>query len=328
MMARARQLPGARQPSTPCSASSPRARTPSPRAGTRSGAAGRCGCRPRRRPSRPPAQGGGHGVLAGPGPAAWPRRRDPPDAIVMTSFGDATVNHATALAAFNTARYGARIGLPMPVLFVCETTRQGSASPPGLDRGHVREPAAPPLPTGWWRAGRDLGHRGRCVPPRAGRSRPMFLHLVVPVGPSVRRRAGVPSPTRSRPSNGRIRSSVTGAAWRSGPPHPTSSAPRRRCPRARVGCRRGATHRPRLSTTAKSPLGPLSPRPGRGSDCGANARRRSTGDRLRHAPRDGDNPPPAPWPGTSTRPSPTSWPGDRSSSSSGRTLRARAACTT
>ena len=38
----------------------------------------------------------------------------PADAIVMASFGDATVNHATALAAFNTARYGARVGLPMP----------------------------------------------------------------------------------------------------------------------------------------------------------------------------------------------------------------------
>jgi len=53
----------------------------------------------------------------------------PPDAIVMCSFGDATVNHATALAAFNTARYGARIGLPMPILFVCEDNQTGISVP-------------------------------------------------------------------------------------------------------------------------------------------------------------------------------------------------------
>jgi 2-oxoisovalerate dehydrogenase E1 component len=53
----------------------------------------------------------------------------PPDAIVMCSFGDATVNHATALSAFNTARYGARIGLPMPILFVCEDNQTGISVP-------------------------------------------------------------------------------------------------------------------------------------------------------------------------------------------------------
>ncbi|MGH2462336.1 MAG: thiamine pyrophosphate-dependent enzyme, partial [Candidatus Limnocylindria bacterium] len=53
----------------------------------------------------------------------------PPDSIVMCSFGDATVNHATALAAFNTARYGARIGLPMPILFVCEDNQTGISVP-------------------------------------------------------------------------------------------------------------------------------------------------------------------------------------------------------
>ena len=53
----------------------------------------------------------------------------PADAIVMCSFGDATVNHATALAAFNTARYGARIGLPMPILFVCEDNQTGISVP-------------------------------------------------------------------------------------------------------------------------------------------------------------------------------------------------------
>jgi 2-oxoisovalerate dehydrogenase E1 component len=47
--------------------------------------------------------------------AAWPH-----DAIVVCSFGDASVNHATALAALNTAGHCAHQHLPLPLLFVCE----------------------------------------------------------------------------------------------------------------------------------------------------------------------------------------------------------------
>lgn len=43
-----------------------------------------------------------------------------PDAVVMCSFGDASANHCTALAAFNAARYIKKRGTPLPVLFVCE----------------------------------------------------------------------------------------------------------------------------------------------------------------------------------------------------------------
>ena len=53
----------------------------------------------------------------------------PSDAIVLCSFGDASANHATALAAFNTARYAVRIGLPMPILFVCEDNGTGISVP-------------------------------------------------------------------------------------------------------------------------------------------------------------------------------------------------------
>ncbi|HEX3219596.1 MAG TPA: thiamine pyrophosphate-dependent enzyme [Candidatus Limnocylindria bacterium] len=53
----------------------------------------------------------------------------PPDAIVLCSFGDASANHATALAAINTARYAVRIGLPMPILFVCEDNGTGISVP-------------------------------------------------------------------------------------------------------------------------------------------------------------------------------------------------------
>jgi 2-oxoisovalerate dehydrogenase E1 component len=44
----------------------------------------------------------------------------PADGIVYCSFGDGTVNHATALAGINAARYGHRRGSPTPILFVCE----------------------------------------------------------------------------------------------------------------------------------------------------------------------------------------------------------------
>jgi len=42
------------------------------------------------------------------------------DALVLCSFGDASANHATALSAFNLARYAQRRGNPMPILFLCE----------------------------------------------------------------------------------------------------------------------------------------------------------------------------------------------------------------
>ncbi|HSM38799.1 MAG TPA: thiamine pyrophosphate-dependent enzyme [Candidatus Limnocylindrales bacterium] len=53
----------------------------------------------------------------------------PSDAIVCCSFGDASANHATALSAINTARYAARTGLPMPILFVCEDNGVGISVP-------------------------------------------------------------------------------------------------------------------------------------------------------------------------------------------------------
>ena len=44
----------------------------------------------------------------------------PSDSIAVCSFGDASANHASALAAINAARYSQRQGNPMPVLLVCE----------------------------------------------------------------------------------------------------------------------------------------------------------------------------------------------------------------
>jgi 2-oxoisovalerate dehydrogenase E1 component len=56
-----------------------------------------------------------------------------PDAIVLCSFGDASLNHATAQAALNTSAQIAFQGLPLPLLYVCEDNGLGISvpSPPG-----------------------------------------------------------------------------------------------------------------------------------------------------------------------------------------------------
>ncbi|GAA1612140.1 thiamine pyrophosphate-dependent enzyme [Saccharothrix algeriensis] len=53
-------------------------------------------------------------------PPTWPR-----DAVVVCSFGDASVNHASATAAFNTAGWADFTGLRLPLLFVCEDNGLG-----------------------------------------------------------------------------------------------------------------------------------------------------------------------------------------------------------
>ncbi|MBW3603875.1 MAG: MFS transporter [Actinobacteria bacterium] len=49
----------------------------------------------------------------------------PDDSIVCCSFGDASANHASALTGINAARYGARLGGGVPILFVCEDNGLG-----------------------------------------------------------------------------------------------------------------------------------------------------------------------------------------------------------
>jgi 2-oxoisovalerate dehydrogenase E1 component len=49
----------------------------------------------------------------------------PADALVVCSFGDASVNHAAATAAFNTAGWCDHSGLRLPLLFVCEDNAIG-----------------------------------------------------------------------------------------------------------------------------------------------------------------------------------------------------------
>ncbi|WP_033342311.1 thiamine pyrophosphate-dependent enzyme [Catenuloplanes japonicus] len=53
----------------------------------------------------------------------------PPDAIVVASFGDASVNHASAQAAFNTAGWSDHSGAKVPLLLVCEDNGLGISVP-------------------------------------------------------------------------------------------------------------------------------------------------------------------------------------------------------
>jgi 2-oxoisovalerate dehydrogenase E1 component len=51
------------------------------------------------------------------------------DAVVMCSFGDASLNHATAQAALNTSAQITFQGLPLPLLYVCEDNGLGISVP-------------------------------------------------------------------------------------------------------------------------------------------------------------------------------------------------------
>jgi len=51
------------------------------------------------------------------------------DSIVICSFGDASVNHATALTAFNTACWISSKGGHIPIIFICEDNGRGISVP-------------------------------------------------------------------------------------------------------------------------------------------------------------------------------------------------------
>jgi 2-oxoisovalerate dehydrogenase E1 component len=65
-----------------------------------------------------------------------------PDAIAVCSFGDASVNHASALTGFNTASYATYQGQPLPLLFVCEDNGIGISvrTPKGWVEAAARRP--------------------------------------------------------------------------------------------------------------------------------------------------------------------------------------------
>jgi 2-oxoisovalerate dehydrogenase E1 component len=104
----------------------------------------------------------------------WPR-----DAVTVCSFGDASINHSTAVGALNAAGYAVTQGLPLPLLFVCEDNGIGISvpTPPGWVAAAAQRPGIRYLaadgddPAGARAAAEeaaDLARRGR---------RPVLLHL-------------------------------------------------------------------------------------------------------------------------------------------------------
>jgi len=64
----------------------------------------------------------------------------PDDAIVVCSFGDASVNHSTAQGALNAAAFSVHRRVPAPILFVCEDNGIGisTRTPPGWTERALR----------------------------------------------------------------------------------------------------------------------------------------------------------------------------------------------
>jgi 2-oxoisovalerate dehydrogenase E1 component len=148
-------------------------------------------------------------------PTPWPA-----DAIVVCSFGDASVNHSTAAGAINAASYCAYQGLPLPLLLVCEDNGIGISvrTPPGWVQAAYS--ARPHL--GYRHAdGADLADvyqqaSTAAADVRARRS-PVFLHLSTvrlgghagsDVESGYRRRAEIAADTERDPLLGSARALV------------------------------------------------------------------------------------------------------------------------
>jgi 2-oxoisovalerate dehydrogenase E1 component len=101
------------------------------------------------------------------------------DAIVCCSFGDASANHAAALAGINAARYAKRKGAPTPILFLCEDNGIGiSVETP---RDWIRESFSNQTHLAYFRAEGELDQVFDAVSAAIDRCRsrrePVFLHL-------------------------------------------------------------------------------------------------------------------------------------------------------
>ena len=105
--------------------------------------------------------------------------RWPQDAVAVCSFGDASLNHSTAVGALNTAGYCVTQGLPLPLVFVCEDNGIGISVPSPL--GWVAQAAQRPGLTYFCADGTDpdaaLAAAHGAVDLARRHRRPALLHL-------------------------------------------------------------------------------------------------------------------------------------------------------
>ena len=100
--------------------------------------------------------------------------------IAVCSFGDASLNHSTAIGAINTAAWGAHQNLPVPVLFVCEDNGLGisTRTPDGWVESRLRaQPAVRYFAADSWDLGAAFDTVQAAVNYVRSTRRPAALHL-------------------------------------------------------------------------------------------------------------------------------------------------------
>jgi 2-oxoisovalerate dehydrogenase E1 component len=104
----------------------------------------------------------------------------PTDAIVVCSFGDASVNHSTAAGAINTALNTAHQHLPVPILFVCENNGWGISvrTPPGwVDAAYGSRPGLTYLSADGFDVAGTYDAASAAAETVRSTRRPVLLHL-------------------------------------------------------------------------------------------------------------------------------------------------------
>jgi 2-oxoisovalerate dehydrogenase E1 component len=104
----------------------------------------------------------------------------PADAVVVASFGDASVNHSTTLGALNAASFCAARKVPVPLLLVCEDNGWGISTPTPagwVQRALSRWPEVDYLALDGTRPAELLLRAGEAVDAVRRERRPVVLHL-------------------------------------------------------------------------------------------------------------------------------------------------------
>jgi len=104
----------------------------------------------------------------------------PSDAIVVTSFGDASANHSSLVGAFNTSSNTVYQGFPVPLLMVCEDNGWGisTPTPPGwISQRFAARPGLKYIAVNGWDLSDVFDAATQAVDFVRSTRKPAFLHL-------------------------------------------------------------------------------------------------------------------------------------------------------